>query len=69
MEEVSMALFDNEIEVLGLAIYVPGVRITLWLAGAIILVAGYIASRALHAGARANESAASEPRPDPGAGA
>jgi dTMP kinase len=66
MDEVSMSLFDGEIEVLGLTIGVPGVRITLWLAGVIILIAGYIASRALRAGERAQESAVADPRPDTG---
>lgn len=55
MSELSTSLFDNEIDVFGVTIGVPGVRITLWLAGAIILVAGSIASRALRAGERAHE--------------
>jgi dTMP kinase len=61
LNEVSVTLFDGQIEVFGLTVAVPGVRITLWLAGGIILVAGYIASRALRAGEREREGAIPEP--------
>jgi dTMP kinase len=56
--EVSDAAFDGAIEVAGVTIAIPGVRLTLWLAGAIIIVAGYIASRSLKAGERTQEAAA-----------
>lgn len=61
MDELSTALFDGEIDVLGVSIGIPGVRLTLWLAGLIILVAGYIASRALRAGERAHEGLEGDP--------
>jgi dTMP kinase len=54
--EVSDAAFDGAIELAGVTIAIPGVRLTLWLAGVIIIAAGYIASRALKAGERAREA-------------
>lgn len=66
MEEMSVALFGGEIEILGLTVFIPGVRITLWLAGLIILVAGYVASRALRAGERESRAAASDAGSDQG---
>lgn len=40
---VSEQLFDKTIVVLGLEVFIPGVRLTLWLAGLIILAAGALA--------------------------
>jgi dTMP kinase len=40
-------LEDSSIEVVDVRVYLPGVRLTLWLAGVIILIAGFLASRSL----------------------
>ncbi|MDZ7676559.1 MAG: MFS transporter [Acidimicrobiales bacterium] len=50
---LSDALFDDgHVGVLGVSIAVPGVRLTLWTAGIIIVVAGFIASSSMRAAAR-----------------
>jgi hypothetical protein len=41
----------------GASMSIPGVRVTLWLAGVIILIAGLIAFRSLRAGERAARAA------------
>ncbi len=41
-------LGDRRLEVGGVSYEVPGVRLTLWLDGALIVAAGFVASRALH---------------------
>jgi hypothetical protein len=43
---------DRTISVLGRDLFVPGERLTLWLAGAIIIVAGGIVFWSLRAGTR-----------------
>ena len=48
----SHALNDRTITILGRDLYVPGERLTLWLAGAIIIVAGVIVFFSLRAGER-----------------
>ena len=50
---------DRTVTILGRDLYVPGERLTLWLAGAIIIVAGAIVFFSLRAGTR--EPAAREP--------
>ena len=57
LERLSQRLFDGHISVAGLGIAVPGVRLTLWLAGLIIVGAGVLAVMSLRAGALAEESA------------
>ena len=48
--DLSQALFDGSIEVGGMSVAVPGVRLTLWLAGCIILAAGLLSARSLRRG-------------------
>jgi dTMP kinase len=50
LERLSQRLFDGHISVAGLGIAVPGVRLTLWLAGLIIMGAGVLAVLSLRAG-------------------
>jgi dTMP kinase len=45
LDSLSERWVDRELEVLGAHLFVPGVRLTLWLAGAIIVLAGVIAAR------------------------
>jgi MFS family permease len=47
LDHVSQRLFDGQVEVVGSVFMVPGVRLTLWLGAAIILVAALFASRQL----------------------
>lgn len=47
LDSLSKALFDRHVSVLGLAISLPGVRLTLWLGGVIILGAGLLAHLSL----------------------
>lgn len=49
LHRLSSALFDGELHV-GITIAIPGVRLTLWLAGGIMLVAGVLAARSIGAG-------------------
>jgi dTMP kinase len=58
LSKVSKDHLDEEISVGGASIYVPGVRLTLWLAGLIIVGAGFLALKSLRAAA----SAEPEPR-------
>src|SRR5690606_18717857 len=44
LDSLSQRWVDRELEVLGVHLFVPGVRLTLWLAGAIIVLAGLIAA-------------------------
>ena len=50
LDSVTEALFDGTITVFGIEVIVPGVRVTLWLAGAIIIGAGLLASWSLRKG-------------------
>ena len=43
LEALSQSLFDGSIEVAGIAVAIPGVRLALWLAGVIIVAAGVLA--------------------------
>lgn len=54
LDKLSNRLVDRQLDVAGFSIAVPGVRLTLWLAGLIIIVAGVIAVRSI--------------RPEPGEG-
>lgn len=53
LDGLSNELWDRDVTVLGLDIAVPGVRLTLWLAGVIIVIAGVLAGMSLRAGRRA----------------
>lgn len=50
LERLSQRLVDGHVSVAGLGIAVPGVRLTLWLAGLIIMGAGVLAVLSLRAG-------------------
>ena len=52
--------FDGDISLFGAEMIVPGVRVTLWLAGGIIVGAGLLASWSLRAGTGAFLSAPPE---------
>ena len=47
LDDLSERLFDRSVSVGGFSVALPGVRITLWLGGAIIVAAGVIAHRGL----------------------
>jgi len=53
LDSISERLVGREVELLGAAVFVPGVRLTLWLAGVIIIGAGFLASWSLRAPSRA----------------
>lgn len=52
LDRLSSSLVDREVSLLGWDIFVPGVRLTLWLAGIIIIGAGVLATLSLRAGAQ-----------------
>ncbi|MGQ0431713.1 MAG: MFS transporter [Microthrixaceae bacterium] len=52
LDRLSHTLVDRQVSLGGLEIAVPGVRLTLWLAGLIIMGAGVLAVMSLRAGAR-----------------
>jgi dTMP kinase len=52
LDRLSHRLVDRQISLFGAEIAVPGVRLTLWLAGLIIMGAGVLAAMSLRAGAR-----------------
>ena len=54
LDRLSSVLWDRHVEVLGLGIDVPGVRLTLWLASMIILASGGVAVASLRAGELGN---------------
>lgn len=58
LDDLSASAFDRSVSVGGLSVALPGVRITLWLGGLIIVAAGLIAGRGLRA---AGVSSASDP--------
>ncbi|HSL56735.1 MAG TPA: MFS transporter [Acidimicrobiales bacterium] len=60
LDSVSERLVGREIELLGVAVFVPGVRLTLWLAGIIIIGAGLLASWSLRTPSRAPTGVGSE---------
>jgi dTMP kinase len=53
LDRLSKRLVDRQISLAGWDVAVPGVRLTLWLAGLIIMGAGVLAALSLRAGARA----------------
>jgi dTMP kinase len=50
LDRLSKSLFDRQISPLGIDIFVPGVRLTIWLAGVIIIGAAVLAVMSLRAG-------------------
>src|SRR5688500_4256322 len=52
LDRLSVRLFDRHVAWGGVDIFIPGVRLTLWLAGLIIVGAGVLAVLSLRAGAR-----------------
>ena len=54
---IADAWFGGRLEAAGVSVAVPGVRLTLWLAGLIIIGAGMVATRTLRAGQRAQARA------------
>lgn len=52
LDEVSQQWWDGDAELFGVGMALPGVRLTLWLAGAIIVVAGTLSAWSLRAGQR-----------------
>lgn len=63
LDGVSSALFDSVVAIGPFSISLPGVRLTLWIGAAVILVAGALAFRTLRP---VHADVASEPDPDPG---
>jgi MFS family permease len=57
LDELSAALIDRRVEVLDMTVLMPGVRLTLWLAGIIMLVAGVLAARSVRAAVVATDEA------------
>ena len=57
LDRVSNRLFtDRTITIVGRDLFVPGERLTLWLAGTIIIIAGFVVFWSLRAGARERAS-------------
>jgi MFS family permease len=52
LDRASVRLVDRHIAPFGIDIFVPGVRLTLWLAAVVIMAAGVLALMSLRAGAR-----------------
>lgn len=52
LDRLSHSIVDRQISLVGFDIAVPGVRLTLWLAGVIIMAAGVLAVLSLRAGGR-----------------
>jgi MFS family permease len=57
LDSLSERLVGREVEVFGVVIFVPGVRLTLWLAGVIIVLAGLLTAWSFRTGARQREAA------------
>jgi len=69
LDNLSERWWDGAISVLGAEVELPGVRLTMWLAGVIIVVAGGLASLSLRSGAgREAAEAPDEPAAEPSAG-
>lgn len=58
LEVLSQSAFDGSIDIAGVAVAIPGVRLALWLAGAIIICAGVLAVLVLR---RSNVASIPEP--------
>jgi len=52
LDRLSSVLWDRHVELFGVGVDVPGVRLTLWLAAVIILASGAVAAGSLRAGLR-----------------
>jgi len=59
LDGASSGLVDREVSVAGVSLFLPGVRLTLWLAGLVIIGAGIIAARSFRAADRAAAEVAS----------
>ncbi|MGI8685764.1 MAG: MFS transporter [Acidimicrobiales bacterium] len=57
LDGLSSQLFDRSVALGGFSVALPGVRLTLWLGGVIILVAGLLAHRGLRAAAAQGQDA------------
>jgi dTMP kinase len=57
LDRLSSVLWDRHVELFGMGIDVPGVRLTLWLASLIILASGAVAASSLKAGIRSGNHA------------
>jgi dTMP kinase len=64
LDRLSFRLVEREISLAGFDIAVPGVRLTLWLAGLIIMGAGVLVVLSLRAGATAEDERAARRRAD-----
>ena len=53
LDSLSESLIDRSLEIAGVTLFLPGVRLTLWLAGAIIVMAGLLSVWSFRAAARA----------------
>jgi dTMP kinase len=56
LDDLSSSVLDRSVSVAGWSVGLPGVRLTLWLGGAIIIGAGLLAARSLNNAARAASS-------------
>ena len=67
LDGLSDSLWDREIEIGGASIFLPGVRLTMWLSAVIIVIAGGLAMWSLRAGSGVfvSGAGAAEPDPDP----
>jgi len=54
LDRFSSLLWNRHLELFGLEVHVPGVRLTLWLAAVIILTSGAVAAGSLRSGVRAS---------------
>ena len=63
LDDLSENLFDRSVSIGGFSVALPGVRVTLWLGGVIILAAGLIALRGLRAAAGSTAGPGSPPPP------
>jgi dTMP kinase len=53
LDRISEQVVGRDVSVAGVRVYLPGVRLTLWIGAAIILVAGVLAARAMRVQSRA----------------
>ena len=54
LDRLSSLLWNRRLELFGLEVHLPGVRLTLWLAAVIILTSGAVAAGSLRSGVRAS---------------
>ena len=59
-DDASQSLLGSKIHVAGATVYLPGVRLTLWLGGLIIVGSGFLVRRGLRAGASADSDVLAE---------